>query len=117
MSWFSKIAGKQGSIIKTTIAGKEISVFCTRSADKALAKRERPLLVEIELAFACIAHKQVRFQERATAADAIKVNEQLTFVITTLMPGNGETAGVRSFMPKWVRIDYSKGKWAGEYGF
>ena len=89
-----------------------------------LAQRDRPLVAEIELAFACFARKQVLFHD-TPRNNVIEVNAKLALQITTIIPdvceGVAETktttrAALPNFMPKWVRIDYAKGKWVGEYG-
>lgn len=124
MAWLSRLIGNKASNTTVKISGKEIEIFCSTRADNALANRDPPLLVEIELAFACFARKAVRFHEASTREDIIKVNEKLSLLITTIVPdtceaghGNKNTAttALRSFLPKSVRIDYIKGKWVGEY--
>ena len=125
MNWLSRLAGNNGSSTTAHISGKEIEVFCSARADRALAERDLPLIVEIELAFACIARKQVYFHETSTNKNVIEVHGKLALQITTIVPDTCEVttkakgtakATVRSFMPKWVRIDCVKGKWVGEYG-
>ena len=123
MHWFTKITGTADTTIITTVSGKEISVLCTRRANKALASRAQSLLMEIELAFACIAHKAVHFHEGPLPANAIRVNDRLALQITTRIADTCATdsattsSGLRHFLPKWIRLDYRKGKWIGEYGF
>lgn len=125
MDWFSRLTGNKGSSTAVKISGREIEVFCSASADRALAERDLPLIVEIELAFACFARKQVYFHETSTSKDVIEVNGKLALLITTIVPDTCEVATkakntarttVRNFMPKWVRIDCVKGEWVGEYG-
>lgn len=125
MNWLSRLTGYNGSTTTIEISGKEIEVMCSASADKALARRDCPLVVEIELAFACFARKRVLFHDTAGGNNIIDVNEKLALQITTIIPDTCEVAAEaktttraasRNFMPKWVRIDYAKGKWAGEYG-
>ena len=124
MNWLTLFTGSMVSSATVTISGKTIEVFCSANAERALAKRDRPLIVEIELAFACFARKQVFFHETSTSKPAIEVNGKLALLISTIIP---DTCGVttktkststtlRNFMPKWVRVDYVKGKWVGEYG-
>ncbi len=124
MNWLSRLTGYRGSTATIKISGKEIEVICSASADKALAQRNHPLVVEIELAFACFARKQVRFHDTPGGNNVIDVNEKLALQITTIIPDTCEVAAenktatratLLNFMPKRVRIDYAKGKWAGEY--
>ena len=125
MDWLSRLTGNKGSSKTVRISGKEIEVFCSARADRALAERNLPLVVEIELAFACFARKQVHFHETSTSEHVIEVNGKLALLITTIVPDTCEATAkakgaarttVRNFMPKWVRIDCAKGKWVGEYG-
>lgn len=126
MNWLSRLTGNIGSTTTIKIADKDIEVRCSASADKALAQRAQPLIMEIELAFACFVRKTVLFHDAPTRGkNVIEVHEKLALVITTIIPdacdGAGESktmAGpaLRNFMPKWIRVDYTKGKWQGEYG-
>lgn len=126
MQWLSKITGNTGTTMTTTIAGKEISVYCSHRADKELMQRQTPLFVEIELAFACIARKAVHFHEAPLPSEAFMLNERLALQLTTRIPDSCKTdtahtsptqSGLRNFLPKWIRLDYGKGNWHGEYGF
>lgn len=125
MDWLSRLTGNKGSSTAAHVSGKKIDVFCSARADRALAERDLPLVVEIELAFACFARKQVYFHETSTSENVIEVNGKLALQITTIVPDTCEVttkakgtakAALRNFMPKWVRIDCVRGKWVGEYG-
>ncbi len=125
MSWFTLFTGSKGSSTTINISGKKVEVFCSANADRALAERNTPLIVEIELAFACIARKQVHFHKTSANKNVIEVNGKLALLISTIIPDtcevttrtkNTATTALRNFMPKWVRVDYVKGKWVGEYG-
>lgn len=123
MDWLSKITGNTGTTLTTTIEGKEVSVHCSRRAGKALARRKSPLFVEVELAFACIARKAVHFHESPQPAEVIMLSDRLALQLTTSLPDGGEAGtsqappGPPHFLPKWIRLDYSKAGWRGEYGF
>ena len=125
MEWLARLTGNKGSSTMINISGSEIEIFCSASADKALAKRDLPLVVELELAYACFARKQVYFHETSTNENLIEVNGKLALQITTIVPDtcavtskaqSNTTIALRNFTPKWVRIDYVDGKWVGEYG-
>lgn len=125
INWLSRVAGGADSSAVVNVSGKEIEVLWSARANKALAQRDQPLVVEIELAFACFARKQVLFHDASAGKNVIDVNEKLALLITTIIPDTCEAAAeaktttraaLRNFMPKWVRIDYAKGKWHGEYG-
>ena len=92
--------------------------------------RETPLIVELELAFACMARKVVRFHESpgltAASGSCIPVTQTLGLRIVTRVPdacaADASSATVRNpalrqFVPRWVRIDHVQGAWVGEYGW
>ncbi len=123
MNWLSRFAGHADSNTTVTASGREIEVRCSARANQALAKRERPLVAELELAFACFARKQVRFHDAPMGGDVIGVNDRLGLLITAIVPnacemGKAKTATeitAKTFMPKKVRIDRFNGEWVGEY--
>lgn len=86
MNWLSRLMGRRGSTATIEVSGKTVEVICSASADKALARRDRPLVAEIELAFACFARKPVRFHDRSGEINVINVNEKLALRITTIIP-------------------------------
>ena len=124
MNWLARLGGRQGSTTTIQVSGKSVEVICSASAAKALSRRDRPLVAEIELAFACIARKQVRFHDGPGENNIINVNEKLALRITTITPDACDAAESKSvlntaswkFLPKWVRIDHARGEWAGELG-
>lgn len=125
MNWLTLFTAGKGSSALAIISGKQVQVYCTPGADRALAKRDTPLIVELELAFACFARKQVHFHETSASEHIIEVNEKLALLVSTVVPDTCEVsaktksaaaAPLLNFMPKWVRIDCVKGKWVGEYG-
>lgn len=124
MNWLARLSGHGVTTTTINVSGKEIDVFCSARAGKELARREQPLVVEVELAFACMARKQVRFHDKPCDTGIIDVNEKLRLFITAVVPNICESGDMkttasgraRNFSPKWVRIDYVKGEWVGEYG-
>ncbi|MHB8473852.1 MAG: hypothetical protein ACYDC8_13610 [Gammaproteobacteria bacterium] len=123
MNWLNLLS--KGSNATVDIVGHTVEVTCSASAVNALARRDRPLIVELELAFACFARKQVYFHETSTSKDLIPIDGKLALLISTIVPdtcaitdqaGSRTATALRSFMPKWIRLDYVKGAWVGEYG-
>ena len=125
MNWlFSLLTGRASRSI-AKVGEKETEVFCSPRADRALAKRDQALTVEVRLSFGCLVRKEVRFLELSASENAIEVNKKLRLLVTTFMPSvceigaeeqNIASPRLREFAPKWVRIDYAKGKWIGDYG-
>ncbi|MHB8388312.1 MAG: hypothetical protein ACYDBH_01870 [Acidobacteriaceae bacterium] len=122
--------GGRGSRAVITVSGKEVEVRWSAAAERLLTGREEPLIVELELAFACFARKAVRFYESpgttAPAGSRIPVTETLGLQIVTRVPdscaadassGAVRNPALRDFVPRWVRIDHVKGAWVGEYGW
>ena len=113
-----------------TVSGKAVEVRGSPAAARILTVRETPLIVELELAFACFARKTVRFHESpgltAASGICIPVTETLALQIVTRVPdacaAPTSSATVRNpalcqFVPRWVQIDHVQGSWVGEYGW
>ncbi len=113
-----------------TVSGKEVEVRWSAAAERLLTGRKEPLIVELELAFACMARKAVRFHESPgmteSAGRSIPVTDTLALQIVTRVPdacvahassGAVRNPALRNFVPRWVRIDHVKGAWVGEYGW
>lgn len=107
------------------ISGKSVELRCSARADRALAKRERPLIVEIELVFACLARKRMHFHEAMPDRETVRVNDKLALLFTKIVPTacdlptpaesrQGEI--LPGFVPSWIRLDYVQGEWLGDYG-
>lgn len=124
MDWFAWLSGHRCSKTTINLAGKAVDVVCSARANQALARRDRPLVAELELAFACMARKHVRFHDTPTERAVIGVTDRLSLLVTTVVPSScgladaqtAATAAARKFVPRWVRIDHAKGEWVGEYG-
>ncbi len=131
MDWFTRHRSNGKGLNATIeISGKQLEVQCTPSATRELESRTQPLFVEVELALACFARKEVRFYEKKPANDLTFVSDNLAVYVHALVP---ETCNVNDapidsadqsepsvkaydFVPKWLRIDFRKGSWLGDYG-
>ena len=113
------------------IQGKHVSVSLSKSAEKALAARDKLLVAEMELYFSCLIRKQVRFKE-AVEGDLVNVSEKLAVHFRPVMTkscsinyGGDEPPPLEdfpikkpeAFIPHWLKIDFKKGEWCGEFGF
>jgi len=119
--------------------GRSIAVKLSKSAIKALAQRSTPLLAEMELYFSCLIRKQVRFRD-VSATDksndentptTVAINEHLQVCFRPVMTRvcgkdyEGDEPPLtdfpivnsRAYVPRWLRIDYRKNQWQGEFGF
>ena len=112
------------------IQGKTIAVSLSNSAVKALAMRKHMLVAEMELYFSCLIRKQVRFKENIEG-ELVNVSEQLAIRFRPVMT---KSCGIdyegneppltdfpikkpESFIPHWLKIDFRKNEWIGEFGF
>lgn len=112
------------------INGRPVEVRLSRAAEQALARRQQPLLAEMELYFSCLIRCKVRFYER-TDSDNVTVNDKLQLRFRPVMTarcGNDyegdeppltdfPIARPAAFTPHWLAIDYRHGQWQGEFGY
>lgn len=113
-----------------TILGKDVSVLISHAAATALTNRDQPLVAEMELYFSCLIRKKVRFKENLDG-DLIDVMDQLYVRFRPVMT---KECGIEyegdeppltdfpikkpeSFVPNWLKIDFKKNEWIGEFGF
>jgi len=118
--------------MKTTIQlnGKSLEVRLTKAAERALSRRQQPLLAEMELYFSCLIRLKVRFYEQSSGDDT-EVNDKLQLrfrpVMTASCDNNYEgdeppltdfpIQKPAAFTPHWLQIDYRRGQWQGEFGY
>ncbi len=112
------------------IFGKKVTVSLSSMAIKALSSRDKPLIAEMELYFSCLIRKQVRFKEKADG-NLVDVVDQLSVRFRPVMT---KSCGIdyegdeppledfpiekpEAFVPHWLKIDFKKDKWIGEFGF
>ena len=112
------------------IKGKKIIVRLTKAAEKALSLRDKTLVAEMELYFSCLIRKQVRFKENLDG-DLVNVSNNLSVRFRPVMT---KSCGIdyegdeppledfpiekpEAFVPRWLKIDFRKNEWIGEFGF
>lgn len=110
--------------------GRTLELTITPAAENALAQRQTPLLAEMELYFSCLLRKTVRFYEAETR-DCTPVNDTLSLCFRPVMTRHcgldyeGDEPPLTDFpishaeryIPHWLRLDYKKGQWHGEFGY
>lgn len=110
--------------------GRMIELILTPAAKLALAKRNTPLLAEMELYFSCLLRKKVRFYETENP-ECTPINTSLSLCFRPVMTrhcgldyeGNEPPltdfpiTHVERYVPHWLRIDYKNGQWQGDYGY
>lgn len=113
------------------LEGKTVAVHLTDAAQRALAKRDAPLIAEMEMYFSCLIRMQVRFYDGDPALSATPVNEQLAIRFRPVMSERCDMRAVAGkppltefpivrrepFVPRWLKLDFKKGQWVGEFGY
>ena len=115
--------------MNVTLHDKTLEVRLTAAAQKALAKRDRPLVAEMELLFSCLLRKRVHFGESAEQSTPVSARLAVRFTpIMTRSCSVAEGGGAppsegfplenpRPYVPNWLAIDYRRGKWVGDFGY
>lgn len=113
------------------IRGKKMAIMYSKRAEKALEKRERALVAELQLYFTCVVQKRVVFHEH-TDLDTIRANPKLDIAYHTVQsnacdpvefaekhPVKKElnSKGAQSMRPSLFKIDYKNGEWIGDFSF
>jgi len=85
----------------------------------------------MELYFSCLIRKQVLFHDVQRQADSVSFSDKLSIsfhpvVTSSCMIKDAAAEPEKSdfelkrrdcFIPHWLRLDFSKGAWRGEYGY
>ena len=114
-----------------SINGKPVTVEWTRSAARALGRRSRPLVLELELYFSCLVKKFVHFHDDAPDRAAVAVTDKLHLVFRAVtstacamdvaerlgrQPETElDTAAAGKFAPRHVRLDHAGGEWRASF--
>ena len=108
-----------------------LNIKISPGADKALEQRKTPLIVDMEIYFSGIICKKLRFNESKNHSDYTQVNDQIAVGFMPVITQRCDMHGViestptvdfpithtEKFIPHWLRIDYHKGQWRGEFGY
>ena len=119
------------SVIESELEGKPFRVMLTAAAQHALAQRERPLIVEMELYFSCLLRLRVLFDREGDDALASLVNPQLAVRFRPVMSRRCDLHAVEGkpplddfpiknrapYVPHWLHLDFRKGEWGGKFGY
>lgn len=116
--------------LEAMLEGKPFRVILSAAAQRALAERSSTLVAEMELYFSCLTRLMVRFYDSDPDATATRINDHLAVRFRPVVSQRcdlHEVAGKppltdaplarrAPFVPHWLRLDYRKGKWLGEFG-
>lgn len=125
-----------GQELEARLFGRALRVRLSPAAHAAAAQLRAPLTIEMELYFSCLVRKAVYFNSEASCTDlpaaartTLLPNLHLQFrPVTTahcLVADVGDKPPVetmpvvkpQAFVPRWVNIDFHRGRWIGEYGY
>lgn len=113
------------------ISGKTVNVNLTQSARQALSNAAGPIQVEMELYFSCLIRKRVLFRDGGMELPGVPVADNLYVQFRPVMTRqcgkdyDGDEPPLADFpiedatpfVPRWLKIDYRRGKWLGEFGY
>jgi hypothetical protein len=116
--------------------GKQILVEVSNNAARQLNARGMPLYIEMELYFSCLIRKQVRVYETivepADRKFSVQFSDKLQISFRPVMTKSCSISSCedgkpplsdfpirkpQSYIPRWLHLDYSKGKWSGDFGY
>jgi hypothetical protein len=117
--------------INVAFGARQVVVELSQAAVRELARRSMPLMVEMELYFSCLIRKKVRFYQDAGIGEFIRATDKLSVGFRPVMTQQcsvHDTVGAppltdfeiknpAHFIPHWLRIDFRKGEWRGEFGY
>ena len=116
--------------------GKQIKVEISHKAEKQLSKRQTPLFVEMELYFSCLLRKEIRIRETAREKlgeeFSVEFSDSLHLSFRPVMTKSCSISSCdgdkpplsdfpikkpQSYIPKWLKLDFKKGEWCGDFGY
>ncbi len=125
---------------RITMMGKSVEVEFSAKAERELKRRTSPLYIEMELYFSCLLRKQVRvyegvrqdIEQHIDDNFMVKISDKLRIGFRPVMTKScsvsscaGEKPPLSDFpikkpqtyVPKWLKVDFRKGEWCGDFGY
>jgi hypothetical protein len=111
---------------------RPIELELSKAAEKHLENVDAQLCIEMELYFSCLLRKRVVVRERIDSDFSVTVSDKLKIGFRPVMTKtcsisscDGEAPPLSDFpiakpecyVPHWLKIDYKKGQWQGEFGY
>ena len=116
--------------------GKQIQVEISKHAERQLKNRTAPLFVEMELYFSCLLRKEIRIREsvreKLDEGFSTQLSDLLHISFRPVMTRSCSVSSCdgdkpplsdfpiekpRSYIPKWLKLDFKKGEWCGDFGY
>ena len=116
---------------RVQLGGKELLVKWSDRAERALASKPEPMVVEIQLYFSCLVKKRVLFHDQVDFKTLV-VNDRLRIAFRTIEAAKCDpeefardypigrvldSSAAARMAPSWVGIDFRRGVWEGEFGY
>ncbi len=117
--------------IDTKLENKAIRVQLTNRAVKALQKQSTPVYIGLELYFSCLVKKRIVAFDRRPGREVFRIDDKLFMYFRPVQSKScnihelkGANSPVlidfsvvkrRALIPKYVEIDYKKGRWTGDF--
>lgn len=115
-----------------TLHNKPVTVRWTQRAERQLARRDHPLLAEMQLYFTCVVKKRVLFHETggSDGVEGLAVNEHLhiafrpveanscdpvEFAANFPVRREFDSSAAVKMHPTSLHIDFKNGAWSGEF--
>ena len=114
----------------TALFNRNVEIVFTKKAQKMLQKRPMPLFIDMELFFSCLIRKRVLFSDEIPER-AVRISNNVYIGFHPVMTKScdmdsfvGKPALTDfpikkpdGFIPHWLKVDYKKGQWTGEFGY
>jgi len=123
-----------------TMMGKSVKVEFSVKAERELMNRKSPLYIEMELYFSCLLRKQVRIYEGERYEPEqhigddfmVKISDKLSIGFRPVMTKSCSVSSCeggkpplsdfpiekpQTYVPKWLKVDFRKGEWCGNFGY
>lgn len=115
-----------------TMIGRPVELELSPSAEKQLEIINNQLYVEMELYFSCLLRKRVVVRTTDQSDYTVSISDKLKIGFRPVMTKscsisdcNGESPPLsdfpivrpESYVPHWLKIDFRKGEWMGEFGY
>jgi hypothetical protein len=120
-----------GSKQELTVGDRSLDVELSSTAGRYLARRDKPLLAELEILFGCLVRKQVNFRDLTEDDEAIFISDKLSIIVRPVLfelcaKDESEShppvvdmpvVDVSRLIPHHLTIDYVDGEWTGSFSF
>jgi len=116
--------------------GRQIQLEISKNAGRQLDNRTSPLFVEMELYFSCLLRKEIRIRETLREKLDEEFSTQFSDILhISFRPVMTQSCSVsscdgekpplsdfpiekpHSYIPKWLKLDFKKGEWCGDFGY